>query len=221
MRKLIIALATCAALAGSPALADGPAWEFTAAGNSFSNGSWDFANSFTVLKAVTVSGLGYYADPNTGNVDGNPVALYSCDSAGCGTTGTLLAQATVDNTYALQGHFRYVTIPTLTLLPGDYLISAVSNSDNYTWNDVGFAVDPNLTLNDIRWYETTAGASPTFNTTVQNDQDDGYWGANLFLGLPTFTGGVPEPATWMMMILGFGSIGLALRRRPRKLPVLA
>jgi hypothetical protein len=26
-------------------------------------------------------------------------------------------------------------------------------------------------------------------------------------------GGVPEPATWAMMILGFGMIGAALRRR--------
>lgn len=27
---------------------------------------------------------------------------------------------------------------------------------------------------------------------------------------------VPEPATWMMMLLGFGAIGFALRRRPRQ-----
>jgi len=28
-----------------------------------------------------------------------------------------------------------------------------------------------------------------------------------------FAGGVPEPATWLMMIMGFGGIGAALRRR--------
>ena len=27
------------------------------------------------------------------------------------------------------------------------------------------------------------------------------------------TGGVPEPATWAMMLLGFGAMGAALRRR--------
>jgi hypothetical protein len=29
--------------------------------------------------------------------------------------------------------------------------------------------------------------------------------------------GVPEPASWAMMLLGFGAIGLAIRRRPRSL----
>jgi hypothetical protein len=28
-------------------------------------------------------------------------------------------------------------------------------------------------------------------------------------------GGVPEPGTWAMMLVGFASIGFALRRRPR------
>ena len=34
-----------------------------------------------------------------------------------------------------------------------------------------------------------------------------------------YAGGVPEPATWAMMLIGFGGIGLAMRRRRR--PVLA
>lgn len=36
-----------------------------------------------------------------------------------------------------------------------------------------------------------------------------------------FVGGVPEPATWLMMIAGFGAIGGALRRRSRPAAALA
>ena len=32
---------------------------------------------------------------------------------------------------------------------------------------------------------------------------------------PTTAGAVPEPATWAMLLLGFGGVGQALRRRPR------
>lgn len=31
------------------------------------------------------------------------------------------------------------------------------------------------------------------------------------------TGGVPEPATWTLMLLGFGGVGYTLRRRPARL----
>lgn len=35
-----------------------------------------------------------------------------------------------------------------------------------------------------------------------------------FLNVNATPGGVPEPATWAMMLLGFGAMGVALRRRP-------
>jgi hypothetical protein len=37
--------------------------------------------------------------------------------------------------------------------------------------------------------------------------------AGLGVRLDTVSGGVPEPATWGMMILGFGLVGLSARRR--------
>ena len=42
-------------------------------------------------------------------------------------------------------------------------------------------------------------------------------GAASFSGTLTFTSGaVPEPATWALMILGFGAVGIGLRRRQRQ-----
>ncbi len=42
-----------------------------------------------------------------------------------------------------------------------------------------------------------------------------------FAGTITITDhGVPEPATWAMMVLGFGAVGFALRRK-RKLALIS
>lgn len=58
------------------------------------------------------------------------------------------------------------------------------------------------------WDNATAGSIHLTNT-------QGYSNAVLYRA----TGAVPEPATWAMMLLGFGAIGMASRRRQK--PVLA
>jgi hypothetical protein len=221
LRSLLLtaAAATLAMTTSSAALA-GSAWEFTSAGNSFTNGTWDFATAFSVNSDVVASGLGYYADPVTGNADGNQVALYQCADAGCLTTGTLLATATVTNVYPLTGHFRYVTIAPITLHAGvSYEVAGVSNSDNYTWADPGFHTDGAITiLNSSGQYSRwLSDGNPDFLTGspfLDRGNDDGYWGPNVFLGAASFT---PEPGTWALMLLGFGGAGLALRSSRRRL----
>lgn len=185
-----------------------PAWTFQSTNTNFTNGSWNFGNNFEVLSTVSVSGLGYYADPVTGNVAGNPVALFQCSNAACNGTGSLLASAVVDNTNPLTNFFRFVTIPTLTLAPGFYQIVGVSNQDNYTWNTNGFATDPAIRYVANTWQSTGTGSQPFFMNFVQNDQRDGYWGPNLFLGAPTF---VPTPGA--LALFGIGLLGVAALRR--------
>jgi hypothetical protein len=223
MKLKMTLLATLGAL-GLAATAHADAgWEFTSAGNSFTNGTWDFATAFTVNQDSVLTGLGYYADPVTGNVDSNAVALYQCADAACLTTGTLLASATVINTYAIDGHFRYVTVTPVDLVAGQsYEVAGVSNSDNYTWNDRGFAVNPAITLlstsgQTSRWANSGTPGFLTGSGSLDIPGEDGIWGPNIFLGTATFTnpdtGSVPEPGTWAMMLVGFGLIGLAVRRR--------
>ncbi len=220
MRGLLrFAAAAVVATAGAAAAHAGPGWEFTAPGNSFTDGTWDFATAFTANSAVSVSGLGYYADPVTGNADGNPVALYQCADVACSTTATLLASATVTNIYPLTGHFRYVTIPAITLTPGtSYEVAGVSNADNYTWNDPGFTVDPAITIisdgsvppNTDRWEQI---GTPDFLNFTRNDipGQDGFWGPNIFLGTPVFA---PEPASLALLCISTAGLGL-IRRRNR------
>lgn len=58
------------------------------------------------------------------------------------------------------------------------------------------------------------GGQYEFSFTGSNPQDSAVANGNV-----TIQAAVPEPATWAMMLFGFGGIGLAMRRRRR--PVLA
>ena len=59
------------------------------------------------------------------------------------------------------------------------------------------------------------GCSPGLNCNGQ----EGFGTASTFA--VSSLGPVPEPATWSMMILGFGAIGVAMRRRQPELAISA
>ena len=65
----------------------------------------------------------------------------------------------------------------------------------------------------LTWGNLTANTWYTFRYTASMST------AGNISGNGTFSPAVPEPATWALMLLGFGGIGLAMRRRRR--PVLA
>jgi hypothetical protein len=56
----------------------------------------------------------------------------------------------------------------------------------------------------------------TFNQVSFTDVSEGWHGFDVGIGGLATTGGVPEAATWAMMILGFGLVGSSMRRRWRQ-----
>ena len=61
-----------------------------------------------------------------------------------------------------------------------------------------------------------SGASPAFNATAGNSgRGTAFSGSGTFASnpAPRVVGGVPEPASWTMMLGGFGLLGMTLRTR--------
>jgi PEP-CTERM motif len=108
---------------------------------------------------------------------------------------------------------------------GDVEIITKVAGGNFDLNSIDMA---------ISWYDgnpteaITVNGAPltisqtltTYNLNLDNvtsvtisgvPSNGGYWSADNIV----FNAGVPEPAPWAMMILGVGSIGLALRHRQR------
>lgn len=192
----LLATAALVAAAAAPAAAvTTPAWEFTGPVTGFSNNAWNFGTRFTA-QSFRVTALGYFDANQDGFSSDHEVALYDA-------SGTLLRSATVTSAAALIGNFRYVNVAPL-VLTGTSQIQATSGTDNYTWNTTNFATASGVALVGNYW---ELGNSPVFLSTPQNDVRDGYWGGNL-LGAA-----VPEPASWAMLIIGFGAVGATARRR--------
>jgi hypothetical protein len=68
-----------------------------------------------------------------------------------------------------------------------------------TWGDTIWLVGGINYNGKVNWYPSTFFANGNFNYAP--------------LTLPTAPGGVPEPASWALMIAGFGLTGAAMRRR--------
>lgn len=74
----------------------------------------------------------------------------------------------------------------------------------------GNVPDPNASQGNVSVFWLFDFTTPTSFITLTNTQ--GFSNAAIYED----GGGVPEPATWAMMVLGFGAVGFAVRRSRRR-----
>ncbi len=189
-------LMSSAAVAG-PALLDGSFESF-----NYTNGEYHYnptgsAWTFDGGAGVTAnnSAWGFPTAP-----DGNNVAFLQNDSS----ISQMLTGLTVGKTYDLD--FDIIQRP------------------NYGVNDVNFTVGVgdtvfNESATEASWTHysvsfTANSASELLSLNGTNGNGDNDAGVDNFT-LSSADGAVPEPASWAMMLCGFGTVGAAMRQRQR------
>ena len=197
-----------------PAAADA-AQILTAAPGTIGNQNFggDLGIDFTVNSPIAVTSLGAF----TNGLSDISVSLYSL------TGGAALAAATIapGALGADQYAFSSLTVP-ITLLAGNYQITASGYDGlNELYNPDGGTAAGSTTSTLIA-FNSLGGtlSSYTPNTgAFYNVPPPGGVATTLDIYTPNYGAGnfiasaVPEPASWIFLILGFGLVGWTLRGR--------
>jgi hypothetical protein len=174
--------------------------------NSTCNGNCFTGLDIVNLTSATNTSLG------VGTVDGLTVNFTSTTDAldlenGAATVSTNDGSGFGQLTFKLLGGFGFSQADFGILQATDDITLHFILSDGTT-QDITI---PKPTGNEPFGIQASAG---TFITQVDINTTAGSYNTFKQLKLGGFSpGAVPEPATWAMMLLGFGGIGMAMRRR--------
>ena len=202
--KLLISAASCVILS-SGAFAQS-AISLVTPGAEYSGSLYTLGFEFSVLDAQSITALGAY-DSGKDGLNGRAfVGLWD-------TSGNLLVSTTIGAGTAgtLNNYFRYNAITPYALVVGQhYIVGAFEPSDLATsWgNGQGGTAALNLHVNYFGDRFSNFNSAFSFPDT-SNGLSGAWLGGNFILA----SGAVPEPASWALMLGGFGAIGGAMRAR--------
>lgn len=204
--NILRTLLVSTALVAAPALA-GPL--ITVSGgtpSTLGNGPYTLGYSFTASTSFRVQGLGVFDAGGDGFLEGHDVGLW--DGAGNLLASTSLAQGTSGT---LISGFRFASVSPLSLAAGTYRVGAFFS--NVPADPLYFPNSGTVTAaNGFSYLGGAYGGGTSLAFPNFDNGAGGYIGANVL-------GSVPEPAAWGLMIVGFGAVGSAYRRRRAQISV--
>ena len=154
----------------------------------------------------------------------------SCDSVTDGDAQGCLFKGNITGNSYVGNHngYKYAEAQYNAFLDPDITLNFLTSTDDPNFSDFGsIVVDPggltgtfDLSGFTIEFFAVKYSNMFTLYEYLGTD-GTGSWATNgtnamshiLFFGTPN---AVPEPATWAMMLLGFGAAGTALRRSRRR-----
>ncbi|MEE8155477.1 MAG: DUF4082 domain-containing protein [Phycisphaerales bacterium] len=195
MKRSMFAVAAALGLvAGTTCAANELALDFSSVIIDTTNGSWSLGWEFTANADIVVTELGFYDDLMNDLVESHEVGIFDL-------AGNLLVSGTVNPGDPLNSWWRFTDVPDTALSAGDsYVIAAVTLTENYTWNPIGFVTAPEISFVVDRWVSS-------FRLDFPTESDGG--GLIGWFG-PNFNF-VPGPGGIALLLLG-GLIGTRRRR---------
>lgn len=155
--------------------------------------------AFNVTSSQLLVGLGAFDYFGDGFYNDHEVGIWD-------TNGTLLASVVVGSQDALINGYRFVANTPFTLRAGStYIVAAADLGRDPTPVAGEVVIAPGISYLGSRAY---SGAGLHFPQDAAT--------ANSFGGNILLSEAVPEPATWAMMIIGFGAVGVMVRRARRR-----
>ncbi len=160
------------------------------------------------------------------------------DGAGVIDALTFFSWAAIPATKVLDGTYTVTLSTTTAALGSSYAITALSNTASFFTGNLGGAFDGSFTIDGANYAYDPAAGNLLLDIVVTNQDNirnnmQGYFQADytgtqtsraVDTGNGVFSGGgalvtgfsfavVPEPQAWALMIVGFGLVGAAARRR--------
>lgn len=227
MNKLLGLAAALVAIAASatPALAVTPALPTIVDGNfsqgSYSGGSYDtLADGSNAITGWTVEGSvdwikSYWQPSNNSGTGAMSLDLAGDHSGGIYQQLTgLVAGTTYHIEFSLSGNPNGAPFPKVL----EVGVAPTVDANGGTTRDYSFTSTTN-TVSNMQWqteHFTFTASQPTAYLYFQNQGSNPLSPYGAALSNVKFSAAVPETGTWAMMIIGFGLIGMAMRRRSSK-----